>query len=147
MKEWFKNNYFKYRFRFVLSLILAIVFMNTEISFYSEEGKMICKYFMETLIPLVITYMALITAFYPPDGIKKDPITRKAFLKEIYSFLLLTFIIPIYLTFYAPSFYYNDWYRFIFLIIYILYLLSALRNLQLLYHLHSYSWGSKNANS
>jgi hypothetical protein len=145
--DWFKKIYGTYIFRIVLSLILTIILINN-VNLHTPYHvlDLVSKYFMETLIPLVVTYLALITAFSMPKGIKEDPITRKAFLKEIYFFLVLTFIIPSYICFFSPddlfstSFdSYFDSNEFIFSFIFTFYLLSALRNLHLLYCIHQES--------
>jgi hypothetical protein len=147
-------------FRIILSIIIsnAIGFTSDGFDFdflFSEEERFygkIASYFMDTAIPLIVTYLALLNAFVQPKGLITDPVTKNHFFKETYLLLGLTGLIPLVLTVFGGHINSEPFGEFFELLDYLwvmsfwslllFYCLSVIQNFVFLYHIHYNAWSS-----
>jgi hypothetical protein len=160
-KDW--SFLFSIPFRIILSIIISNLLGFTSNGFdffdYDEEERAysrMASYFMETVLPLIVTYLALLNAFVPPKGLITDPIAKNHFFKETYLLLGLTGLIPLVLTVFGGHINHESFdgsfgvsfelldYLWVmsFWSLLLFYCLSVIRNFVFLYHIHYNAWGS-----
>lgn len=155
-KDW--SFLFSIPFRIILSIIISNLLGFTSDGFYfdfDDEERFysrMASYFMDTVLPLIVTYLALLNAFVPPKGLITDPITKNHFFKETYLLLGLTGLIPLVLTVFGGHINSESFGGYFELLDYLwvmsfwslllFYCLSVIRNFVFLYHIHYNAWSS-----
>lgn len=142
------------RFRIMLSLILKIICLIVGYDFFRSLDEdyyyKIASYFMDTALPLIVTYLALLNAFVPPKGLTNDLITKNHFFMETYLLLGLTGFIPFFVSIFGSNidimdFEYDPWggcLHIFFWSVLLFYCLSVIRNFVFLYNIHCNAWSS-----